>query len=242
MKRAVAAQRKAEASERFWELLGERERRVVEAVGRRLAHPAGTVLLSEGAKAESVLVLLSGRVKVIALGMSGHQTLLAIRVPGDVLGEMAAVDERRRSASVLAVEPIEVLRIPAVAFVETLRTEPTITYALLRVVSTKLRMANERRVQTGDTTVGERVATTLAELAVDHGLLKANEITITLPITQDELAHMVGGSREAVARYLRALREEGLIRTERQRITLVRPDLLGLRVQPPPRDDGVTVT
>jgi CRP/FNR family cyclic AMP-dependent transcriptional regulator len=208
--------------EKFWNLLEPGQREVLERAGRRHVHPAGTILLSEGSAAESVLVLLSGRVKVVALGASGYQSLLAIRVPGDVLGEMAAVDERRRSASVVAVEPIEVLRILVGDFVGILSSQPEITYALLRVVSTKLRV---------ETTVAGRVAATIAELAADHGRLGASGIRITLPISQDDLAHLVGGSREAVVRALRALREEGLIRTERQRITILRPELLDLRVR-----------
>jgi CRP/FNR family transcriptional regulator, cyclic AMP receptor protein len=217
--------------EKFWNLLEPGQREVLERAGRRHVHPAGTILLSEGSAAESVLVLLSGRVKVVALGASGYQSLLAIRVPGDVLGEMAAVDERRRSASVVAVEPIEVLRILVGDFVGILSSQPEITYALLRVVSTKLRVANLRRIQAGETTVAGRVAATIAELAADHGRLGASGIRITLPISQDDLAHLVGGSREAVVRALRALREEGLIRTERQRITILRPELLDLRVR-----------
>jgi CRP/FNR family cyclic AMP-dependent transcriptional regulator len=227
---AALNDRAPERPERFWNLLDLPQREVLEKAGHRHVHPAGTVLLSEGSEAESVLVLLAGRVKVVAVGVRGHQSLLAIRLPGDVLGELAAVDERRRSASVVALEPIEVLRIPLAGFVDILRSQPGIAYALLRVVSTKLRIANLRRVQTGETTVAERVAVTLAELAADHGRLQSSEITITLPISQDELAHMVGGSREAVVRALRVLREEGVVRTERQQVTLLRPDLLGLRI------------
>jgi CRP/FNR family cyclic AMP-dependent transcriptional regulator len=228
---AAAGPARHPLSDGFWDLLDQQQRQTLREAGRRHEHPPGTVLLSEGEDAESVLVLLSGRVKVVALGASGHQSLLAIRIPGDILGEMAAVDERQRSASVLAVDPIEVLRIPLAAFTTILRSHPEITYALLRVVSTKLRLANHRRVQAGETTVTERVASTIAELAVGHGHLGADGITITLPISQSDLAHMVGGSREAVVRALRTLREEKIIRTQRQQITLLRPDLLALQAK-----------
>jgi len=212
--------------EHFWGLLEPIQQEVLRRAGRWHAHPAGSVLIREGDAAESVLVLLSGRVKVVAVGRSGHQTLLAIRVPGDILGELAAVDDRHRSATVIAADAVEVLRIPVPAFVEILRAHGAISYSLLRVVSTKLRSANARRVETGETTIAQRVSTTLAELAADHGTIVAGEITIMIPLSQEELAMMVGASREAVVRALRELRATGLIRTARRQITLLRPDLL----------------
>jgi CRP/FNR family cyclic AMP-dependent transcriptional regulator len=227
----VAADMLPERPEKFWNLLDEPDQASLEQVGRRLAHPAGTILLAEGDRAESVLVLMAGRVKVISVGARGHQSLLAIRTPGDVLGELAAVDERVRSATVVTLEPIQVLRIPVRTFVEILTTTPRVTYSLLRVVSTKLRTANLRRLQSGDLTVAQRVAMTIAELAADHGRPGAAEVTIALPISQEDLARMVGASREAVVRALRELRDDGIIRTERQNLTLLRSDLLELRVR-----------
>lgn len=218
-------------ADRFWDLLDPAQRAVVQRAGVRHGHPAGTVLLREGEPAESVLILLSGRVKVVAVGASGHQGLLAIRRPGDILGELAAVDNRPRSATVVASESVDVLRVLVPDFIDILKTHAAIAYALLRVVSTRLRVANLRRVENGETTVAQRVAITLAELAVDHGTLADGTVDITLPLSQDELAMMVGASREAVVRALRVLRSEGIINTGRQRITLLRPDVLGLRAQ-----------
>ena len=214
--------------ERFWDLLDTGQRELLTRAGVRHAHPVGTVLLREGSAARSVFVLLTGRVKVVATGASGSQGVLAIRMAGDVLGELAAVDERRRSATVVAVDPIEVLRIPAGAFTDILRTSAGVTYALLRVLSTRLRSADLRRVEHGETT-GRRVAATLADLTIDHGTPAAGAITITLPFSQDELAMMVGASREAVVRALRALRAEGIVSTGRQQVVILRPDLLARR-------------
>lgn len=216
------------ASARFWDLLDPGGRSVLVRIGVRHAHPAGTTLLREGEPAASVLVLLSGRVKVIATGASGAQGLLAIRGSGDVLGELAAVDEGTRSATVVAVDPIEVLRFPVARFQDVLRTEAGVAYALLRTLSAKLRLADRRRVELAEPTK-HRLAALLSELAVDHGVLDAGAITISLPVSQDHLAMMIGASREAVVRALRELRSEGIVSTGRQQVTVVRPELLADR-------------
>jgi CRP-like cAMP-binding protein len=213
--------------ERFWDLLSPYERSVVERSGVKQRHPYGTVLLREGEPARSVLVLLSGRVKIVAAGSGGRPSLLAVRVPGDILGELAAVDDGRRSASVLALEPVDVLRVPADRFVAILRSHAPIAYALLRVVGSRLRVANLRRVERRESLTTQRVAVVLSELAAEHGRMSTDTLTISLQFSQEELAMMAGASREQVVRSLRTLRDAGVIATGRQRVSVLRPDVLG---------------
>jgi CRP/FNR family transcriptional regulator, cyclic AMP receptor protein len=216
------------ASRRLWALLDEPERAVLVAAGRVYDHPRGTELLHEGAPSGSAFVLLRGRVKVLAQGAGGLPRILAIRVPGDVIGELAAIDGGTRSATVVAIDPVRVLRVPADRFNEVLRTHPAIAHALLVVLIGRLRMANHWRVEYGDTTVAERVATVLAQLAAEHGRVADRGIAIALPFRQEDLAGMVAGSREAVVRALRDLREKGVISTGRRRIVIHEPEILGL--------------
>jgi CRP-like cAMP-binding protein len=216
-----------EDAEHFWALLDPAHRRLLIAAGRTHEHPAGTILIHEGDSADSVIVLLSGRVKVIATGVTGHQGLLGIRTAGDVVGEMAAIEARRRSATVIAIDRLRLLRIPVADFVRLIRSEAGISYALLRVVSKRLRSSDRKRLESGESTTAQRVATALSELCVDHGVLKAGQVTISLPFSQEDLAMMVGASREAVVRALRELRAAGIIRTARRRITVLQPDALG---------------
>lgn len=214
-------------AEHLWELLDDGQRAVLENAGTRHQHPAGTTLLREGDPAGSALVLLSGRVKILATGSGGYKSVLAVRVPGDVLGEFAAIDGKPRSASVVSVDPVRVLRLPAARFNALLCEHPGIAHALLKVVISRVRMANLRRVEFGETTVAQRLARVLAELASQHGKLEAHDIAITLPFGQEDLANMVAGSREAVVRALRALRDEGIVSTGRKKITIRQPEVLG---------------
>lgn len=215
------------APAQLWELLDERQRTVLVAAGSRHDHPVGTVILSEGAPSGCALILLAGRVKVLATGLGGRQSVLAIRVPGDVLGELAAIDGKPRSATVIAVDAVRVLRIPAATFNAILHTHPGIAHAVLRVVASRLRMSDRRRVEYSETTVAQRVAATLAELAAEEGALLSTGLEITLPYSQEELAKMVCGSREAVVRALGELRRQGVIATGRRRIIVRQPEVLG---------------
>jgi CRP/FNR family cyclic AMP-dependent transcriptional regulator len=215
--------------DQLWQLLTSDQRGAIESVATRHAHPAGTVLLNEGTRARSVLVLRSGRAKVVASGRNGRRALLAIRVPGDIVGELGAIDGRPRSATVVAIDPVTLLRVSTEDFEDLLTTESGIALPVLKVVIGRLRSANLRRTEYGETTVADRVATTLAELAEEHGRIGTAELTIGLPFGQEDLADMVVGSREAVVRALKALRDDDVITTGRQRITILQPDVLGHR-------------
>jgi CRP/FNR family transcriptional regulator, cyclic AMP receptor protein len=181
----------------------------------------------------SALVLQSGRVTVTATGRQGVIGLLAIRVPGDIVGELAAIDRKPRSATVTAIDPVRVLRIAVDQFEDLLSTHPLIAFAVLKVVISRLRIANWRLIEFSETTAGQRVAFMLAKLAAEHGQIVPGTTTITLEFGQTELARMVGGSRETVVRALRVLRTDGIISTGRRRITILEPEILGGRALGP---------
>jgi CRP/FNR family transcriptional regulator, cyclic AMP receptor protein len=214
------------AAEHLWNLLSEHQRTILLRAGTRHTHPAGTVLLREGDPTGSVLILLSGRVKVLATGLRGHQGLLAVRVPGDILGELAAIDGKPRSATVVSVDLVTILRMPAADFNAILSAHPGIAHALLKVIVSRLRTANLRRIEYGETTVAQRLAGVLTELAAEHGDLTARSAAVTVPYGQDDLAKMVAGSREAVVRALRAWRAAGIITTGRNKVTIRYPEAL----------------
>jgi CRP-like cAMP-binding protein len=176
-----------------------------------------------------VYVVLEGRVKAFSSAASGREALLAIRRPGDLLGEFAVIDGRARSASAAAMEPVVLLSIPADRFLALVDEEPGIALPLLRSVVSKLREADRIRSQFASHDVSARLAARLAELAADYGVPEDGGIRIDLPITQLELAEWVGGSREAVTKALHALRNRGLVETGRRTITV--RDLDGLHAR-----------
>lgn len=212
----------------FWALITPAERDSVTLSATTCHYPARTTILRVGAAPGSALVLLHGRVKVVSTSPRGYRCILAIRVPGDIVGEMATVSHQPRMASVTAIDGVTALRIPAEKFVTFLRT-PHISQVLLQVVSDRLRNASQRRAEFGDTTAAQRLNVLLAELAASHGDASDDKIAITLPFSQEELAGAIAASRKAVVRALGELRDTGIISTNRQQIVILRPDALSAR-------------
>jgi CRP-like cAMP-binding protein len=209
----------AELTDQEWADLARRGR------SRRL--PAGTSLFVEGTRSDAVVVVITGRVKVFSSADDGAEVVLAIRGPGALLGELAAIDERPRSASVKCLEAVVVLTVGLREFTAFLHAHPRTMWLLMRILADRLRDADRKRLEFGAYDTLNRVARRLVELVDRFGEPTESGIKITLPFTQDELASWVGGSREAVAKALRALRARGYVRTGRRTVTVV--DIEGLR-------------
>ncbi|MGI8794532.1 MAG: Crp/Fnr family transcriptional regulator [Acidimicrobiales bacterium] len=188
----------------------------------------GATLFLEGEAADRVLVIEQGRTKIVSMTPDGREVVLAIRGPGDLLGEFAAVDGLPRSAAAIAIEDMSALVVPAERFAEFLTKHPTVTYGLLQMVVSRLRDSVRKQVEFGAHDATGRVAQRLVELAERYGREAGNGIQIDLPLTQEELAGFTGSSREAVSRALRVLRGQGLVETNRMRIVVV--DIEGLRL------------
>jgi CRP-like cAMP-binding protein len=194
--------------------------------GRRRLWPRGATLFTEGAPSDVVIILLTGRVKVYSLTELGGEVVLAVRGPGALLGELAAIDGRPRSASMSALEPVEALVITVAAFTSYLETTARVTLVLLRMLTGRLRDADRKRVEFGAHDTAGRVARRLVELAERFGEPAGKGVRITVPFTQDELASWVGSSREAVTKALSRLRSRGYIHTQRRTITVLDLDAL----------------
>lgn len=210
----------------FWSGLSDTERAVLTAAGTRRRYAAGDVLCQQGEETHHVLVLLSGRVRVTKVAMDGREIVAGVRGPGDVLGELAAVDARPRSATVTAVVGGRALVVPGTRFAELCQHEPRIAWVLLGVVATRLRESGGHWAEFGYGHTAQRIAALLLELAGRQGVASGDEVEISL-WTQRELAAAAATSRESVARVLRMLRERGLVSTRRGLITIL--DVPGLR-------------
>ncbi|WP_214404720.1 Crp/Fnr family transcriptional regulator [Pseudonocardia lacus] len=192
----------------------------------RRSFAAGEVLQHEGDPTTHVLVLLHGWVRVSKSTADGRVVLLALRGPGDVLGELAAIDGRPRTATVRSIEPVDVAQLSGQQFVACFRSDPEIAVATVRSLSARLRDAESARVELATLDVGERVAGYLHHMAAEHGRDVADGVAIAVPLTQQDIADRLGASRRAVARALMVLRDRGLIRTSRREVLLLRPHVL----------------
>ena len=211
----------------FMARLGQADRAALAARGRRRQWPAGASLYLEGESCTTVLIVVSGRVKVFSLTADGEEILLAVRGPGSLLGELSAVDGAPRSASVAALEPVVALVVPIAAFADYLRSHGDAAIVLLQLVTGRLRDADRKRVEAAAFDIPGRVARRLVELAERFGEPDGQGVRIGVALSQDELAGWVGASREAVAKALRVLRDRGFVTTGRRTMTVL--DLDGLR-------------
>lgn len=203
------------------------EREALTQKGRRRRFPRGSTLFNEGEHSDRILVLLSGRVKVSYFTEDGREVVLAVRSPGDLLGELSALDGEARSATATAIEPVEALLVPIGQFRSFVLAHPGVAFVLLEMLSRRLRDADRKRIEFGTYDTVGRVARRLVELAEDFGEPEGRGVRVALPLSQDELAGWVGASRKAVGNALSWLRRAGLVETRRRAITIL--DLSGLR-------------
>ncbi|GGQ42705.1 CRP-like cAMP-binding protein [Actinomadura coerulea] len=214
------------------------EREELAARGRVREFDRGETLFLEGEDPDWVAVLLRGRAKACSYREFGGETLLAVRGPGALLGEVAAIDGLPRSATVTALEPVRALAVTADEFMGFLQVHGRVSVLIMRMLCQRWRDADRKRVEFGTFDATGRVAQRLVELAERFGVPYdrrtggagaggGDSVQITLNLSQEELAGWVGASREAVSKALRTLRRHGWIETGRRR--LIVHDLQALR-------------
>ncbi|MDO8706686.1 MAG: Crp/Fnr family transcriptional regulator [Sulfuricaulis sp.] len=178
--------------------------------------PAHTTILREKEKSDSLYIILYGKVKVYVSEKDGNEVILNIQGRGDFFGEMALLDDAPRSASVMTMEPTRLTIMTKAAFRECLAAHPDIAYALIRMLTQRVRALTENVRNLALLDVYGRVARTLLHLAAPSG----DKLIVEQKLTHQEIANMVGASREMVSRILKDLANKGHITVERKRITI----------------------
>ncbi len=196
-------------------------------VERRL--PGGAALMHQGDASDHVLVLLSGWVRVSSSTPDGQVILLALRGPGDVIGELAALHDRwTRTATVETLGEIRFVQLRGRDFVDCLHERSVIAVALSRQLAVRLRDAESARIDVVTLDVARRVAALVLRLARAHGRSGPSGLVLRSPLTQQDIADRVGASRRAVSRALATLRERHIVTTGRQTFVVTAPDVLAL--------------
>ncbi len=211
----------------FLDLLSPADARDLTAAATRRRFARDTALFHQGDESSSVLVLLSGWVKVVSMTPDGRQVIVALRGPGELVGELAAIDGSTRFGTVSTLEEVEAFALRPAAFVQFLETHPEADSLVRRQFAARLRDAGNQLREISAYDVVGRLALRLLDLAEPFGETVNDRIEIALPLSQEELASFIGCSREALSRALQTLRKLGLIETSRGRIALL--DVEGLR-------------
>jgi CRP/FNR family transcriptional regulator, cyclic AMP receptor protein len=182
--------------------------------------PAGQILIHEGALDAHLVLLRKGLTKVTAVLPDGRTALLAIRVGGDLVGEMSALNKQPRSATITTCGPTQVSIIRMEAFKAFLKDHPDAALELAAMVADRLRWSNRRRIDFSSYPVKIRVARIIAELARTHGHRSPDGVIINVHLTQPELATICGAADTTIQKALKELRAEGLVETDYRRITV----------------------
>ena len=205
----------------FFTQLSDRELDVVRAVSTEKGYPKNAVVLTEGEMGDSLFMIQTGKVKVFIGDEDGREIILKILGPGDFFGEMSMIDKQPRSASVTTIEAASFLVLSHAAFERCIEQAPRIANMVMRVLAQRVREADRKIGTLALMDVYGRVASTLLELSVySNGKLMVGE-----KLSQQDLANMVGASREMVNRILKDLSERGFISIESKSITIINREL-----------------
>jgi CRP/FNR family transcriptional regulator, cyclic AMP receptor protein len=191
------------------------------SAGTTRRHEPGAVLLHQGDPATHVYVLVAGRVKVLRTSVDGDVLVLAIRGPGEILGDIAVLGEEDRSATVVAVDRCETRVITADRFLQLVRSLD-LEAELLRHAMSRIREAEAWRAEVATLPAGPRLVRTLLRLAA-----AAPAAAVDVGLSQTEIGQAAGLSRSTVAVEFARLRQRGFIATARRRIVIT--NLAGLR-------------
>ena len=194
--------------------------------GRRMSLADGSSLLFEGDDSGRVIVILGGNARVFSTAANGREVLVTVAGPGEILGEMSALDGQPHSASSTAVGDTEVVLVPGEAFRELLASNATLATAVAVRLTRELRRVVHQRVDLEAFDVPTRLAGILVDLA---GRVAPGDDAIELPISQHELAEWCGASREAITKALGTFRSRGWVRTGRRSITVLDVEALRAR-------------
>jgi CRP-like cAMP-binding protein len=189
----------------------------------RKRYPKDTVVFFENEEGDFFFTITEGRIKVTILGDDGREVILSVLGPGDFFGEMALLDNEPRSATAIAVEESELLSLHRNDFQTVLNDNKSITSALIRVLSARLRRANHQISTLALLDVYGRVARVIVDMAREEGKRLRDGRIAFRRATHQEIANRIGTTRETVTRMLKDLERQGLIHVEGKEI-VVQPD------------------
>lgn len=191
----------------------------------------GEILFEEGDPGDRLFIITEGKVKLGHASADGRESLLAILGPGEIIGELTLFDPGPRSTTATAVSSLVMLVLEHNDLMDLLDINPAMGKHLLRALAQRLRRTNESLSDLVFSDVPGRVAKALVDLADRFGTVKEDGVHVRHDLTQEELAQLVGASRETVNKSLADFVSRGWIRLEGRAVTLLDIDRLSRRAR-----------
>jgi CRP-like cAMP-binding protein len=197
----------------------------IDDLARRLqvrSRPAGSVLVAQDEPGDALFILAAGRVKVALFGENGRELTLSILQPGDFFGEMSLIDNRPRSANVVALDDTTFLALTREGFRAHLAAHPQTALNIMAELTGRLRRADETIAQLALHDVESRLSRTLLRLAREDGEQGDGGLVLKKRPTQQDLANMVGSCRETISRTFTSMIKRGLLVPKGRALVLTR--------------------
>ena len=202
-------------------LLSDNELALLARVVTRKSFPRNSQILGAGDPTDSLYILISGRIKVFMGDLDGKEVILSILGPNEFFGEMGLIDNSPRSANVVTLEPCELICISKPDFKRCLAENLEMAMTVMRGLVKRLREADKQIGSLALMDVFGRVARLLLETAQDVN----GEKVVTKKLSKQDIARMIGASREMVSRVMKHLQEAGYIEV-RQDAIVIRDSIL----------------
>jgi len=193
--------------------------------------PRGDVLFHEGEPGDRLYVIRSGKVKLGRRSNDGRENLLAVLGPGEMFGELSLFDPGPRTATASVVADAVVLELGHHDLISWLELNPTVAKHLLQALARRLRRTNEALADLVFSDVPGRVAKALLDLSTRFGEQVDEGVRVAHDLTQEELAQLVGASRETVNKALADFQQRGWIRHEARAVVILDVDRLARRAR-----------
>ncbi|MGE5148251.1 MAG: Crp/Fnr family transcriptional regulator [Candidatus Eiseniibacteriota bacterium] len=182
--------------------------------------PEGAVLFQQGDEGDALYAVVSGLIRIAVAGEGGKELTLGLMEPGDVFGEIALLDGLTRTAGAQAAADTVLLVVQRAHFLQMLEAEPGLARHIIELLCERLRINTDRITEYAFLNLHARLARKIESLAIAYGQHGDGGVRITLPLSQSELAQMLGVTREAVNKQLKSWSQAGVLRVERGTITV----------------------
>ncbi|MEW6202760.1 MAG: Crp/Fnr family transcriptional regulator [bacterium] len=207
--------------------LSQKELKVLERASAVKSYERNEVIIHKHDIGDTFFSILSGKVKVILTDDPGKEFIVGILKPKEFFGELSLLDGEPRSASVVALEPTEVLVLRREDFLEQIKKHPEIPAKIMTVLARRLRDANLHIGNLAFLDVCGRLARVLIDIAKATGKKQEDGIFVSVEYNRSELAHLVGTTRETLTRALKTLKTMGYIKLKKGDVIIT--DEKGLR-------------
>ena len=211
--------------------LDEAQKNFLQSKMGRTALRRGETLFDEGDLGDRLYIITEGKIKLGHTSNDGRESLLAVLGSGEIIGELTLFDPGPRSTDATAVSPATLLYLEHEDLMEILDTNPTLAKHMLKALAQRLRRTNESMSDLVFSDVPGRVAKALLDLADRFGAPTDEGVHVPHDLTQEELAQLVGASRETVNKSLADFVSRGWIRLEGRAVTLLDVDRLARRAR-----------